>query len=406
VLTDSVRFNDRKTLWGLGFAATLILSSLAWWFDGVPGWVWPWLLLPLWLLTFVQKTRFEVGRRDAEQADDLQELEHGVSELVAGLERHMGGMIETMRDDLKQIQSLVADATTTLQGAFHGLNDRTGSQSRLLGEMLAMLHDKEDDGIAISGFAVETDEVLRYFVDYVVTTSANSMAMVEHIDDMSTRMARADQLLNDVKVIADQTNLLALNAAIEAARAGAAGSGFAVVADEVRKLSRRSDRFSDEIRVVIGESMRSIEAARVAIERLASQDMSFAIQAKVRVNDMLEKLTRMNQSVEVAIDTMSGISGEVDGLVAEAVRSLQFEDIVTQLAMYSERHLVRMERIVASVHDGITDLRVAESRQPRDFLDIVNRLQRDIDSYVATETGHDRKPVGQVSMHQGDIELF
>jgi methyl-accepting chemotaxis protein len=398
--------DDRKTLLGLGFAATLILSSLAWWFDGVPAWVWPWLLLPLWLLAFVKTRRSEAARRDAQEADEVQELEHGVSGLVAGLERHMGGMIATMRHDLKQIQGLVADATATLQGAFHGLNDRTGSQSRLLGEMLAMLHDREDDVIAISGFAVETDEVLRYFVDYVVTTSANSMAMVEHIDDMSTRMARADQLLNDVKVIADQTNLLALNAAIEAARAGAAGSGFAVVADEVRKLSRRSDRFSDEIRIVVGESMRSIEAARVAIERLASQDMSFAIQAKVRVNDMLEKLTRMNQSVEVAIDTMSGISGEVDGLVAEAVRSLQFEDIVTQLAMYSERHLVRMERIVASVHEGITDLRDAESRQPGDFLGIVNRLQHDIDSYVATETGRDGKPVGQVSMHQGDIELF
>ena len=389
-----------------GVAAAAMLAVFAWWLDGIPGWVWPLLLLPLWLVAFLRGTRANADRRDAPDTDDAQDLEHAVSGLVAGLERHMSGMIATMRNDLKQMQTLVLDATTTLQGAFHGLNDRSGRQSRLLAEMLAMLQDKDDDGIAISGFAAETDAVLRYFVDYVVNTSANSMAMVEHIDEMSIRMARADRLLDDVKVIADQTNLLALNAAIEAARAGSAGSGFAVVADEVRKLSRRSDRFSDEIRVVIGESVHAIDASRAAIEKLASQDMSFAIQAKARVNDMLEKLTRMNQSVGTALDTVSGISSEIDGLVAEAVRSLQFEDIVTQLAAYSERHLLRMERIVGSVHDGISELREAEARQPRDFLEILARLQRDVDSYVASETGLDSKPVGQVSMHQGDIELF
>jgi methyl-accepting chemotaxis protein len=83
--------------------------------------------------------------------------------------------------------------------------------------MMQKMHEDGEEGRAVAGFAEQTDEVLRFCVDYVVTASANSMATVERIDEMVAHMGRADELLADVKVIADQTNLLALNAAIEAA---------------------------------------------------------------------------------------------------------------------------------------------------------------------------------------------
>jgi methyl-accepting chemotaxis protein len=315
-------------------------------------------------------------------------------------------VVDQMRSDLRQIQGLVGDATGTLQTAFHGLNERTGTQLDLVGRLIAMLRDDAGEGVVLSGFAEETDEVLRYFVDYVVNTSANSMAMVERIDDMVEHMGHADRLLGDVKVIADQTNLLALNAAIEAARAGDAGRGFAVVADEVRKLSKRSDRFNDEIRGVIGKSMRAIEDARGAIAQLASQDMNFAIQAKSRVNAMLEQLTRLNQTVEGSLDKVSGISGEVNTLVGDAVRSLQFEDIVRQLAAYSERHLDRIHGLIKRIHAGLAELKASEQRSPRDYVVALEAMKRDIDDYLAEERASDSKPVSQGSMAEGEVELF
>jgi len=272
--------------------------------------------------------------------------------------------------------------------------------------MIDLMRDDTDESMAMTGFAEETDEVLRYFVDYVVNTSANSMAMVERIDDMVEHMAHADRLLGDVKVIADQTNLLALNAAIEAARAGEAGRGFAVVADEVRKLSKRSNRFNEEIRSVIGESMHAIDGAREAIAKLASQDMNFAIQAKTRVNAMLERLTELNKSVEGTLDQVSGISGEVNTLVGDAVRSLQFEDIVRQLATYAERHLDRVHGLINRIHGGLTDLRRSETRAPRDFVLALQHMQVELDEYIAAELNSDSKPVAQASMGEGDVELF
>jgi methyl-accepting chemotaxis protein len=402
------QLREHALFWSIGLGGSLALLLVAALVsEVVPAWSWVLLTALSWFAAW----HFGLRRNDGDDRQqrlesETRDVEHAVTDLVQKVDGHLDKIVGKMRNDLQQIQGLVGDATGTLQDAFHGLNDRTGQQSRLVGEMISMMRDQHGEDMAMSGFAEETDEVLRYFVDYVVNTSANSMAMVERIDDMVEHMSHADQLLNDVKVIADQTNLLALNAAIEAARAGEAGRGFAVVADEVRKLSKRSDRFNDEIRKVIGESMRAIEGARQAIAKLASQDMNFAIQAKNRVNTMLDHLTQLNQSVEGTLGSVSGISVEVNDLVGNAVRSLQFEDIVTQLANYSERHLDRIQQLVNRIQVGLEELRASEERQPRDFLVAVQHLQSEIDSFVEREFSLDSKPVDQASMGEGDVELF
>ena len=402
------QLREHAMFWSIGLGGCLVLVlaavQLA---QSVPSWLWVVASSLPWLAAWFFGVRADSGeQQDQVLESETREVEHAVSDLVQKVDGHLETIVGKMRFDLQQIQGLVGDATGTLQHAFHGLNERTERQSDLVANMIAMMRDQKGDNMAMSGFAEETDEVLRYFVDYVVSTSANSMAMVERIDDMVEHMSHADQLLNDVKIIADQTNLLALNAAIEAARAGDAGRGFAVVADEVRKLSKRSNRFNDEIRKVIGESIHSIDGARTAIAQLASQDMNFAIHAKNRVNTMLDHLTQLNQTVEGALGSVSGISGEVNELVGNAVRSLQFEDIVTQLAKYSGRHLDRIQELVNRIHTGLGELRSSEERRPRDFLIAVQHLQNDLDSFVEQEFSLDSKPVDQASMGEGDVELF
>lgn len=400
--------NVNRSYLFVGLAGTLALTLVALLGGGyVPAWGWPALTALPWAAAVLWSSRAQAPDQDQHRADrETRDVEHAVTQLVQHVEGHLSTVVGQMRTDLRQIQGLVGDATTTLQGAFEGLNDRTTRQLGMVGGMIELMRDDTDEGMAMTGFAEETDEVLRYFVDYVVNTSANSMAMVERIDDMVEHMAHADRLLGDVKVIADQTNLLALNAAIEAARAGEAGRGFAVVADEVRKLSKRSNRFNEEIRSVIGESMHAIDGAREAIAKLASQDMNFAIQAKTRVNAMLERLTELNKSVEGTLDQVSGISGEVNTLVGDAVRSLQFEDIVRQLATYAERHLDRVHGLINRIHGGLSDLRRSETRAPRDFVLALQHMQVELDEYIATELGSDSKPVAQASMGEGDVELF
>jgi methyl-accepting chemotaxis protein len=335
-------------------------------------------------------------------------LEGAVGEVLGHLDGHLARVADHMRDDLHRVRSLVNDAVLTLQGAFNGLNDQSQAQRDLVADLIAEMRDGGDDQahLNFTRFAEETDEVLRFFVEYVVSTSSHSMKMVERIDEIVESVDKANSLLTDVKVIADQTNLLALNAAIEAARAGEAGRGFAVVADEVRKLSKHSDKFNDEIRKVLGRSSESIELARSDIAKLASQDMNFAIQSKARVNEMLEYLSAFNGNVEAALHGVSGIASRIEALVGDAVRSLQFEDIVNQLTGYSEGYLDRITGLMGEINGALEAVSSHGEDRTVELTQALSGLRQRLDEFVAESEQAKSKPVQQVNMSEGDIELF
>lgn len=389
---------------------------------GVIALLWPQALPPvLWVVlggVLIGAVRLIRGKQAEKlktpvEQPDTEQVEHVVSDLMQHIDVTLGAVVQEMRDELKRIQELVADAVATMQGAFNGLNQRSQEQRERVSALIKVVQNSAEEcesggecGDQVMGFAQQTEKVLNYFVKYVVDTSGHSMNMVERIDDMVDQMNRANELLGDVKVIADQTNLLALNAAIEAARAGDAGRGFAVVADEVRKLSLRSDRFNDEIRAVIGDSIENINKSREAISEMASQDMSFAIQSKTQVNEMLGRIEGMNTEVESTLSDVSRISSEIDGLVGDAVRSLQFEDIVRQLTDYSGRNLDRIETIVSTLHEGMLEMRAGEQRGPTAFVAAVKDMQGRVDEFLAAEKASEGRPVEQQSMTEGEVELF
>jgi methyl-accepting chemotaxis protein len=369
------------------------------------------VMLLLWAGFFFWQERAEAGLQEAQAADDegQAQLDAAFHGLVQELDACVGGILQHMRGELEQIRGLVSEAVGTLQQSFHGLHQQSSAQQRLVVSLVENMSDEKGEGdgaISFKSFTEETDQVLRYFVDHVVSISKDSMSMVEQIDDMVQQMNKADLLLGDVKVIADQTNLLALNAAIEAARAGDSGRGFAVVADEVRKLSQRSDRFSDEIRVVLGSSRQNIEEARATIGKLASKDMNFAIKSKVQVDEMMVQIGEMNEVTRQRLGDISEISGEIDSLVNNAVRALQFEDIVRQLTEFTSGHLGRLERMIQNIDEGLKGLHLVGEGGAPAYIQGLEELR----SYIAVQEAESKQalnnPVAQESMGGGDVELF
>lgn len=354
-------------------------------------------------LGYVNKTRQAETHTD-EENDLVKEIDGLTQELHIGVLSTCGNL----RGELSQIRTLVEDSVKTLQVSFQGMNGHSKEQLAMVQGMIAnvsgQISSDKENNVSFAEFAEETDKVIRYFVDHVILISQSTMQLVERIDDIAKQMDTADLLLSDVKIIADQTNLLALNAAIEAARAGEAGRGFAVVADEVRKLSQRSNKFSDEIRTVIQDSRNNISEARDSVGNVASKDMNFAIQSKVRVDEMISYLGIMNQTVAENLSQLSNISGNINGMVVDAVRSLQFEDIVRQLVIYSENQLDRIDRIIKDLHSGVSKIINNSTCDMKSCVSEFAILRNQMKEQIQQESN--KKPVEQHFMAQGEIELF
>jgi len=319
-----------------------------------------------------------------------------------------------VKDELSQIQDVIADAVQHLNSSFHELQDYMMRQKvagdTLVSEMSASATgekenaDDADSAHGIKEFVRETSETLQYFVDLVIITSKQSVETVHKIDDVAEQMGDMVSMQGNIRKIADQTNLLALNAAIEAARAGEAGRGFAVVADEVRRLSQISNQFSDEISAKIAQTMATVESTRILVGDMATQDMSVAIRSKGTVDDIMRHMETLDGSIEHTLSEFGEVGVMVEASVGNAIRALQFEDISRQLLGHVSE---RMESVELFVKHMKGDLYQFQKQQYdlEQSSEIINKMKDDI---VEFEKSIDREEriAHQNSMDEGDVELF
>jgi len=330
---------------------------------------------------------------------------------VAGLTGDLGEAaqrcLDSAGESLGQARSLSADAVTHLDASFNGLSDGTRAQQALIDGLLERLRNmiRADDGAgqrSLEDFVQETSAVLGHFVEQVVDMSKGSIQVVEKIDEVAAQMEAIYGLLGGIRNIADQTNLLALNASIEAARAGEAGRGFAVVAEEVRNLAQNSNQVSCQIGDQIGRIRRVVEEAHDIVAAVASKDMSHAIEAKGRLDDMLADVASFNQALAESLDQIARGNEAVAEHTATAVRSLQFEDIQRQLLEHTGANLAALGSAVMAAADAVRTAVESDGADMAGCASAGERLRAARDA--SRPEAH--RPVHQTSMDSGDVELF
>ncbi len=322
--------------------------------------------------------------RQAAQAElkSLRESGESQRQLLAELRRGMGGEMQGMQQEIGRVRQLVTEATRQLGGSFEEMNRQAQVQASAVGRIMS--RNGEQEGGGVRHFTGSAGTLMNNLVESLAQASRQSAASAGQIDEMVKHLDAIFDLLGDVKTIADQTNLLALNAAIEAARAGEAGRGFAVVAEEVRNLSERSTSFNEQIRKLVSSSRDAVAKVRETVGEMASRDMSASAEARDEAGRLLRQVEEVNGSLTAGIREVSASREHIAQSVGQAVRCLQFEDIVTQALGSAERHLRRIESIQA---EG--------TGQPAPAAAASENWRQPV-----------HKPVAQQSMQAGAIELF
>jgi methyl-accepting chemotaxis protein len=245
-------------------------------------------------------------------------------------------------------------------------------------------------------------------VENVINNSKVAMELVELTEGIAARTRNVQNILSEIGAIAKQTNLLALNAAIEAARAGEAGRGFAVVADEVRDLSTRTTQFSQEINTVMQGMQAAVTFTEEAIQRMASQDLNFALESRASVGNVIAEVDAQHKLHVSALESLEANADNLQSEVSKAIMALQFQDMVSQLLGHADMRLATLEEATTHLKSVSRTLQDDSIRiHPESAIEAV-RTQREhfADEFARLTQNMKKTPVLHEKIKQGDVELF
>lgn len=291
-----------------------------------------------------------------------------------------------IRGDLERARTVVRDATARLDRNFRGLQDAATAQRSALEDVSKAFFNGAEGGGGM-GFAASSEALLRQFVDEIVRVSRDSMRMIDQLNELSTKVDRITDCADAIDGLARETRFIAFNARIETHRAGEAGRTFKVVADEVKRLANASSTLSNAIRQSVSGCQLDVQAARKTSTGLASHDMSRAIDSHRGFSAAVSKLDSVNQDLD-------GLLEAIASNVSDAMRALQFEDMVSQILNAT------MQRVERLGEYSVQALHVVERGHNGDRIGPLNEIVKGLNGLG------ERLAVQQQSMDQGSVELF
>lgn len=103
-------------------------------------------------------------------------------------------------------------------------------------------------------------------------------------------------------------------------------------------------------------------------------------------------------------DELLQATSEIGSYIGQAVRSLQFEDIIQQVIGHSRRRAQEIEKMFAGLQDRINDMRGYEANDLDQVLAVLERCHQEIATVKEALTI--ANPVRQQSLEKGDVTLF
>ena len=291
--------------------------------------------------------------------------------------------MSTMRERLDDILSQIAREAREVSGASEeiaksgtDLSSRTAEQAASLEETASAMEEMA----ATTRQSAENAELGRRLGEDARRAAESGQEVIrgatEAMQSIHQQSKRIVEIIDVINGIAFQTNLLALNASVEAARAGEQGRGFAVVAGEVRALAQRCAESSKDIRRIVDESARSVEAGSDWVNR-SGERLVEIVGSVGRLNDLMTEIAAAArqqaegiEQVNAAITTLDSTTQQNAALVEEsasASQTLQDKAANTaELLSFFKLQQAEVGRPPRTVTAGARPRRREDAPRPRD----------------------------------------
>ncbi|MEO1229711.1 MAG: methyl-accepting chemotaxis protein [Myxococcota bacterium] len=308
---------------------------------------------------------------------------------------------EAARADIDRSKSLIRGATSEMGEVFLALESLAGEQRKSTMEAVELFQNAKlpsaegGDSQDFSSFVAEANSTLESLTNIIVNFARENMRVTYSVEDLVNELELVFENVKRVDTIADDTAMLAINAALEAARAGELGRGFGVVSSEVRSLSHSAKALNEVISGHVEKAGKVVNDVQDAVNGLAMTDMGLdrAVGFSARVGDALNYIEELNRMTSQLTESIDPIVAQVEEHVSNVMRTLQFEDIVTQVM---EASVCRFEQLASSL------VELVESAEGEDAVSVMTNV------VGALEEGGDQvhMPADQDSVEAGDAFLF
>ncbi|WP_239804744.1 methyl-accepting chemotaxis protein [Croceicoccus hydrothermalis] len=139
---------------------------------------------------------------------------------------------------------------------------------------------------------------------------------VTAMDTIENSTIEIGKIIAVIDGISFQTNLLALNAGVEAARAGEVGRGIAVVASEVRALAQRSTEAAEDIRKLIGMSVKEVSSGAKLV-RETGEALDRIIQKISDVTHIATQISEATKEQSVGLKDANTVMAGIDRMTQQ-----------------------------------------------------------------------------------------
>lgn len=243
------------------------------------------------------------------QINGIEEIEVSVEEMVVGINRINGTVMEVSEN-----------AAKAMKEAVKGNN-------------------------ALEKVVIQMDDIRK--------NADNSMKTITTLGD---QIKEIQKIVDVIRSISSRTNLLALNATIEAERAGENGEGFIVVAEEIKDLAIKSTESTVKIEKISRNIMERKDKAIEIIEK-SSKDIMQGISVVNEASQAFHKILNSNDDISNQLNELSSSSEQLSSNTHQIVQSIEktsqiakeFSKNTSNLEAFLEQQSNTVEKLMVSI---------------------------------------------------------